>query len=85
MSREADQLRSQLVKSRYLVVYDYSAGGVWAYVAARSEVEIIAAFPELEIVHERPGWMDDDLHGRLGELDIDTPTGLLADILAERE
>ena len=46
------------MKSEYLVAYDYGMGGLWAYVRAESEAEILAAFPELQVVHERPHWMD---------------------------
>jgi len=69
----------------YLVVYDYGMGGIWARVSAPSEAELAERFPELEVVHERPGWMTDHAYGRLEELDLDSPTGLLANILAERE
>ena len=71
---------------RYWVVYEYGQGGVWAVVAARSAEEIRAHFPELGLVADRPGWMSDDLAARLeaNVLDLDRPTGLLADLLAER-
>ena len=71
--------------SRYLVVYDYGMGGLWAYVIASSATEILDAFPELEVVHEQPEWMDDAEHGRLDALDIERPSGLLSHILADRE
>ena len=71
-------------RSRYLVVYDYGAGGVWAYVVARSADEIVSRFPELQIVHERPKWMSDHDERRLDLLDLDAPTGLLSDLLAGR-
>ena len=69
---------------RYLVVYDYGTGGLWAYVTASSETEILEAFPELEVVHEQPGWMGDAERGRLDVLDIQRPSGLLTQILADR-
>ena len=62
--------------SRYLVVYDYGMGGLWAYVTASSATEILDAFPELEVVHEQPEWMDDAERGRLDVLDIERPSGL---------
>ena len=70
--------------SRYLVVYDYGMGGLWAYVIASSATEILDAFPELEVVHEQPEWMDDAERGRLDVLDIERPSGLLSQILADR-
>jgi hypothetical protein len=72
------------VKSPYLVVYDYGTGGIWAYVTAGSGDEIVARFPELQIVHERPHWMSDDDARHLDVLDVDAPTGLFADLLAGR-
>ena len=72
------------MKSRYLVVYDYGMGGVWAYVMARSADEIVSRFPELQLVHERPGWMSPDDELGLDVLDVDSPTGLLSDLLAGR-
>ena len=72
------------MKFQYLVVYDYGTGGVWAYVSARSAGEIVARFPELQVVDEQPDWLSDDEAARLDRLDLDAPTGLLADLLAGR-
>ena len=72
------------MKSRHLVVYDYGAGGAWAYVTARSADEIVSRFPELQIVFERPEWMSDEDEQGLDVLDVDAPTGLLSDLLARR-
>ena len=69
---------------RYLVVYDYGMGGLWAYVIASSATQILDAFPELKVVHEQPEWMDDAECGRLDVLDIERPSGLLSQILADR-
>jgi hypothetical protein len=44
-------------KRRFLVVYDYGSGGVWAYVWARSTDEIQIRFRDLEVVDEEPEWM----------------------------
>ena len=73
------------MKSEYLVAYDYGMGGLWAYVRAESEAEILAAFPELQVVDERPHWMDDKRAATLDRLDLDAPTGLLAILLSGRE
>jgi hypothetical protein len=43
--------------TEFLVVYDYGTGGVWGLVEARSEAEIVSAFPELKVMHERPQWL----------------------------
>jgi hypothetical protein len=70
------------MKSEYLVVHDYGMGGLCAYVQAESEEEIVEAFPELQVMHERPGWMDDEQAATLDRLDLDAPSGLLAILLA---
>ena len=44
-------------KRRFLVVYDYGSGGVWAYVWARLADEIQLRFRDLEIVDREPEWM----------------------------
>ncbi|MGI8426258.1 MAG: hypothetical protein ACR2FO_04105 [Actinomycetota bacterium] len=77
------------MKRRFLVVYDYGQGGVWAYLSASSASEIRLMYPELEVVRERPDWM------KSGELlrikakdsyDLDEPAdGLLADIIDRRK
>ena len=53
------------MKKRFLVVYDYGMGGVWALIMARSKEEILEKYPDLTIVDERPSWMSDDYFERL--------------------
>jgi hypothetical protein len=53
------------VKRRFLVVYDYGQGGVWAFLNARSKSEIQARFPQLQVVPEAPLWMSKQELGRL--------------------
>lgn len=73
--------------TEYLVVYDYGQGGVWAVVRAESPADIRARFPELTVVAKQPAWMSDSNLAELrnASLDVNQPTGLLADILRERE
>lgn len=47
-------------KQRFLVVYDYGQGGVWAFVWARSEDEIHRVFRDLEVVESMPSWLTGD-------------------------
>lgn len=47
-------------KRRYLVVYDYGQGGVWAFVWARSEAEIEDTFRDLKVVEDMPSWLIGD-------------------------
>jgi hypothetical protein len=73
--------------TEFLVVYDYGQGGVWAVIRAESPAEVRARFPELTLVADRPGWMSDSDFEQLRAtvLDVRQPTGLLADILRDRE
>ena len=73
---------------RFLVVYDYGMGGVWAYVEAESAEQIEERFPELKVFPEPPPWMPEDHRQKLLErtYDIDEKNfGLLADLLDQRE
>jgi len=75
------------MKQRYLVLYDYGQGGVWAYVLAPSKGDIRRLFPELTIVDEIPAWMNEEHRRRLenNAQDVENPgPGLLTDILSER-
>jgi hypothetical protein len=47
-------------KSRFLVVYDYGQGGVWAFVWARSVDEIHEKFRDLQVVDSMPSWLKGD-------------------------
>ena len=75
------------MKQRFLVVYDYGQGGVWAVVEADRREHIAERCPELQIFEERPAWMTEERAARLRAeaIDLDRPSGLLADILRQRE
>lgn len=78
------------VKQRFLVVYDYGSGGVWAYVDAESSEEIEREFPELTVVSQPPDWMSADEQADIAEhatydLHEDRSFGLLAEIQDNRE
>ncbi len=76
------------MNGRYLVVYDYGQGGIWAYVNAASPEEIEQRFPELRVIDEPPAWMTEEYRARLEQTTCDineAEVGLLADILAQRE
>jgi hypothetical protein len=71
----------------FLVCWDYGTGGVWGLIRARSEQEIVRLYPELEVVQERPSWMDDSRWEHLAELEYDidgAPSGLLNSVLETR-
>ncbi len=46
---------------RYLVLYDYGTGGVWATMAAGSAEAIAQKYPLLAVV-ARPDWMTDQIY-----------------------
>jgi hypothetical protein len=74
-------------KQPYLVGYDYGTGGLWGVMLARSENEIVHLYPELAVVHDRPGWMSDEDHTRMCKhaYDIDgAPGGMLNVVLSDR-
>ncbi len=75
-------------KKLFLVAYDYGMGGLWGAMLARSEREILAIYPELSIVPERPHWMSDAEYERICREqlhDVDgAPWGILNAVLADR-
>ncbi len=77
-----------MTKKPFLVCYDYGQGGVWAFVEAASEHDILRRFPELQVVGKRPSWMSETEMARIRErrtLDLDRPSGLLQDLIAQRD
>ncbi len=70
--------------NKYLVVYDYTSGGVWALVAATSEDEIIEKAPKLRVVKGQPVWMTNEIYHQIEEkmsFDINHPSGWLAELI----
>lgn len=45
-------------KQRYLVIYDYGQGGVWAFVWARSAEDIHRTFRDLKVMDTMPSWLE---------------------------
>jgi hypothetical protein len=43
--------------SEFLVGYDYGNGGLWAVVMAPSREAILAKYPEVDVVDDRPKWL----------------------------
>ena len=73
----------------FLAVHDYGTGGIWVIIHARSEQEIIALYPELAVVKERPAWMTDAIYSTIKErmsFDLDQPpSGWLVDLIQARD
>ena len=74
--------------NKYLVVYDYGQGGVWAFVTADSADQIRQEFPELTIFEQAPAWMTKEVHDEIERtmtFDIHgSQPGLLANIRRNR-
>lgn len=72
---------------RFLVVYDYGQGGVWAFVNASSRAAIERRYPELKVVDLPPDWLSESDLARLRArtLDLDRPSGLLTDLVSQRK
>jgi hypothetical protein len=47
-------------KQRFLVVYDYGQGGIWAFIWARSAEDIDKKFRGLKVVDTMPSWLTGD-------------------------
>jgi hypothetical protein len=68
-------------KTGYLVAY--GAGGIWAYIYARSKDEIACKYPKLHIAEERPRWMSEETFGLVAstnafDIDAEPPDWLTA-------
>ncbi|GAA3822458.1 hypothetical protein [Streptomyces chiangmaiensis] len=73
-------------KYRFLVLHDYGMGGVWWWVHARSEREVLETFAEVEVV-TRPDAAEQAEAWSLNEVDIDAPTmpGGLEELRSQRD
>jgi hypothetical protein len=75
------------MKKKFLVVYDYGMGGLWALINARSDGEITEKYPFLKVFEDRPSWMTDQEYTRVelkATFDIDQrPSGWLLSALKE--
>ena len=77
-------MREETAKTRFLVVYDYGQGGVWAFVWARSEDEIHRTFRDLKVVDSMPPWLTGDELAVTEErmtFDVDDPGGWIEGLL----
>ncbi len=75
-------------KRTFLCCYDYGSGGVWSFVAARSEAEIRGRYPELDVISNRPEFFTQEDLWRIWEsrrADVDEePSGWFATLVAGR-
>jgi hypothetical protein len=76
------------MKKKYLVVYDYGMGGLWAVITARSNEEIAQKYPQLIVKDSWPKWMSEEEYKEVEAKDSydidDPPSGLLADLALDK-
>ena len=74
-------------KTGYLAAY--GAGGIWAYIYARSKDEIARKYPKLVIADERPRWMSEETFSLIAstnafDIDAEPPEWLAAPMNEEQ-
>ena len=86
--RDSLVILEAVTKRRFLVNYDYGMGGVWAFVLAESEEDLVDRFPELTVVTEPPDWLTESEAKHLADtltVDIDDPQApILKQLLDDR-
>jgi hypothetical protein len=73
---------------KFLTCYDYGTGGIWRYIIADSQQQILTKYPELEVVDKIPAWMNQDDINRINDLTVnieDDENNFLNAIVAERK
>ena len=63
---ETWKVSARMAKTKFLVLYDYGQGGVWAYLLADSPRYIATHFPQLQIHDKPPAWMKASDLARIG-------------------
>ena len=58
-------------KKGFLVCYDYGQGGRWAIVYAASREAVSSKFRHIEVIDNRPSWLNDEEYSRLKRIDIE--------------
>jgi hypothetical protein len=73
------------VKQAYLVAYDRGKlSGLWAFMLAGSEEEIVRRYPELTVVKDLPAWMTQEHRERIWNstrYDINDESNPLIDVI----
>ena len=74
-------------KQPFLTVYDYGGGGVWFILRSPDKKSIQRKYPILDVLDERPRWMNDDHYARIAERNFydidDEAAGVLQFMLEE--
>jgi hypothetical protein len=89
IGREAPKPTFNLDPGQFVVCYDVpDESGLWGVMIASSKDAILAKYPELEVVDERPAWVtgDDIRRWRLSPYNLDDePEGMLKAVVADRD
>ena len=72
------------MRPKFLVLYDYKQGGLWAHLIAESKAQIRARHPELVVMEEPPPWMSAEETRQLATIDIDHVEGTWLEIPPDR-
>jgi hypothetical protein len=67
---------TQVSKTTFLAAHDYGMGGIWVLIDADSSEQIERLYPQLKVVHARPGWLNDEQMDKIRRhlhFDIDAP------------
>ena len=56
----------------YLFAHNYGMGAILVYVNAETPADVVAMYPLLKHMAERPDWLDDGLAKRLARFEIGT-------------
>ena len=59
------------MRKKFLTCYDYQTGGVWQYIYADTEQQILKKYPALTIIDKNPDWLIKGNKRKLREYDID--------------
>lgn len=69
------------MKRKFLVLYDYGQGGLWAYVRANDPEEITRRFRDVEVLAAQPPWWTAENEASTSTFDVDAPGGWLLRII----
>lgn len=68
----------------HLVAYEYGTGRVWGFINARTEEDIVATIPEVDVYDDPPEWMTDGQVRSLRERAVYLSENALEGILHHR-
>ena len=70
-------------EKEYLVYHDYGQGGLLAILSCSSEEEIYDKFNDVNVLNERPNWLDEDRYNNLIKVSIQDVSNTWLETLAK--